>query len=354
MRIKQMRAISTLSLLALGAVSMNCGEMPTDDSETVVSALTGQLPTAFHKGTDHTLSVSTGLNLGMPSLFTLWGGSRPTQIPSGSGLLIAIQKANNNLLGIINFNNNTFSEAFPTNTVRIWGGTSPQIAACPGCANAFAFLGVNGHLWAGNGPNPAGAFDTTGAMWGGTNPSIAMKSNGTVVFAYLNANGQLYVGENGISPGNQGIATGKFMWGGTSPSIAWGGSPGQRAIAMLGSNGHLWFAGSAGFPADTQENMWGGTSPSVTVTPSGVAFVAFRNQNGLLKILKNAGAGNSAWIPAAGTGGVACNGSPNIYPVGSSGYQVVFKGSNGHLLIDLNLSGGEFTDQPEDQGWVMN
>jgi hypothetical protein len=192
-------------------------------------------------------------------------------------------------------------------------------------------------------------------MWGGTNPSIAMRANGTVVFAYLNANGQLWLGQ-GISPGNKGSATPKLMWGGTSPSIAWGGSPGERqAIAMLGTNGHLYFGTDGASVSDTGENMWGGTSPSVTVPPSGAAFVAFRNQNGLLKILKNTGGTNTTWFPNIASGGNAVNGSPTIYPVGSSGYQVVFKcTTNGHLCIDLNTSGNSGGDFAEDQGWVMN
>jgi hypothetical protein len=353
MQIKHMRAISTLSLLALGTVAMNCGEMPTDGSETVVSPLQGQLQTAFQRS-DNKLVVSTGVNTGTPSTFVMWGGTRPTQVPSGSGLNIAIQKSTNNIFGIINFSNGLFTEPVPS-SLRIWGGTSPQIAQCPACPSySFAFLNANGHMYAGTG-SPANAVDTTAPMWGGTNPSIGMKSNGTSVFAYLNANGHLYVGENGISAGNPGTDTGKLMWGGTSPSIAVGGSPEREAVVMLGSNGRLWYGSSGASVSDTGENMWGGTSPSVTVTPDGSVFVAFRNQNGILKILKNTvGAGNTTWLPFIAGGGLAVNGSPNIYPVGSSGYQVVFKASNGHLAIDLNTSGVSNSDVAQDQGWAMN
>jgi hypothetical protein len=289
MTMKSTKAIITTSLVGtLGLGSIACGEREVD--ETVGSALLNQVPTAY-QNTAHHLAVATAQgvssdsNFPMAYIFTPGPQEVPTipsqvRFPDGSWE-IAYQNSSGHFSVDHFVPPSSHSNIETPGLMAGWActpgfyclyrtQTSPSLAMCPSCSGtgfAFAFQGVNGHLWIGQGiaegGNPNNGMDTGGLMRPGTSPSIAMNSNGVVFLAFKSFDWHLWVSVGG--PKN-GMDTGGLMdLENSSPSIAVGGPNNTVAIAFHGANGNLWFGTSPTNGFDTGCSMANGASPSVTV-----------------------------------------------------------------------------------------
>jgi hypothetical protein len=336
MTVKRTNAISTMSLVvALGAVSIGCGEMEVD--ETVTSALASQAPAAF-KNNLHHLQVATGPGVGSDSNFNMFVGTVPSQVrlPDGSWE-IGFEREGTAHFMVDHYVPPSSHTVIDSNGVMAVNfiGTSPSLALCAGCSSwAFAFQGSNGHLVIGEGGNPLSGVDTGGVMRPGSSPSIAMFSDGTVALAIHGGADHLWVGLSGPMSG---VDTHGLMWGSTSPSIAVGGASNSVAIAFHGSNGHLWVGDGPFTGMDRGCVMADDASPSAAVRGDGTTVVAFKSNTGKLGV----------WTAASGC--VLRNqaiwaGSPIVFALPNPRLtQILFKQSPGqHLWIEV---GGTDEDQ---------
>jgi hypothetical protein len=323
--IKRTDAVGAISLVALGAMAMGCGEQGAAD-ETLRAALTGQMPVAFQGASNVLWIDQSGPGTGFGTSQPMKPGTVPSFVTDVGGTDVGYQGSNGNFWD--------YSNGTPTDSHgAMQAGTSPSITHTTWGTFGFGFHGINGNLWYGTNGLTSGV-DTHHPMASGTSPSVS--ANG--LDAYHGANGNFWVGSHD---------THGTMAVGTNPSIT-DYDPTGAAFAFQGINGHLWFgtdpSGDNGF--DTQQAMRSGTSPSVTAGPfDKTAYVAFQTNTGVLNVYYYR---NNAGGVIHHNNPMAAGASPIIQIGSDTEYEVAFKGSNGDLWIVMS-SGG-----PQDQGYRMN